>query len=266
MCTTNQVSHANQPENRSLPISTMARLRPIVAIWPLSTKRKASRGLPARSRRIVLATKRPCCIATGAVPGSGLPVWWVKLAWSPATNAFGCPSMLRSLPTTARPCSSTSKPSRRTNSTPRTPAAQSMVEAWTRSGPTSTPSSSILVTRLFGQTCTPSFSKSRVARLACFSLNDGRIRGPDSMRMTRVSLVSILRKSLASVKRLISPIAPANSTPVGPPPITTNVNNCRRLAESPTRSAASKELSRRRRISVACGTVFRLGAYSSQLA
>ena len=79
------------------------------------------------------------------------------------------------------------------------PAAQSMVEAWIRSAPTSTPSSSILVTRLFGQTCTPSFSKARVARLACFSVNDGRIRGPDSMRMTLVSLVSILRKSLASV-------------------------------------------------------------------
>ena len=47
------------------------------------------------------------------------------------------------------------------------------------------------------------------------------MRGPASIRITRASLESISRKSRASVKRLISPIAPASSTPVGPPPTIT---------------------------------------------
>ncbi len=47
-------------------------------------------------------------------------------------------------------------------------------------------------------------------------LNEPRIRSPDSIRITRANLESMLRKSRANVKRLISPIAPANSTPVGP--------------------------------------------------
>ena len=71
------------------------------------------------------------------------------------------------------------------------------------------------------------------------------------------------RKSFASVKRLISPIAPASSTPVGPPPTITNVSSARWRARSLSFSASSNASSTRRRISVACSIVFRPGANGS---
>ena len=53
-------------------------------------------------------------------------------------------------------------------------------------------------------------------------------RAPASTRMTRVVRGSKRRKSRASVRPAISASAPASSTPVGPPPITTNVVHARR--------------------------------------
>jgi len=74
---------------------------------------------------------------------------------------------------------------------------------------------------------------------------------------------SMLRKSRDRVNRLISPIAPANSTPVGPAPTMTNVNCLRRSSMSSVTSARSNAASTRRRISVACSIVFNPGANGS---
>ena len=57
-----------------------------------------------------------------------------------------------------------------------------------------------------------------------------RTRGPASIRITRVVRGSKRRKSRASVRPAISASAPASSTPVGPPPITTNVVQARRAS------------------------------------
>ena len=68
------------------------------------------------------------------------------------------------------------------------------------------------------------------------------------------------RKSRASDCREISASAPAISTPVGPPPITTNVSSARPLRGSLSRSARSNASSTRRRISSASSSVFSPGA------
>ena len=120
------------------------------------------------------------------------------------------------------------------------PAAHKTVAAWIRSSPKSTPWASTFVTTEDVQICTPSFSKSRAAWLASFSENIGKIRGPASTRITRVSRGLIRRKSLAKVNRLISPMAPANSTPVGPPPTITNVRQLFCSSMLSTRSAQFK--------------------------
>ena len=265
MCTSSQAIHANHPPKRTRPISQIALRRPIVAIWPRSTYRNDSRGLPRRSRRTARAKNRPCCIATGAWPGSGgRPESGRKWAWSPATKTSGWPGRLRSADTITRPCASRGTPRVRFNAEGSTPAAHNAVDVSIRSRPTSTHSASIRVTGLAVHTWTPRPSRSRVARLAWLSRKDGRMRGPASTRITRVSLGSMLRKSRASVNRLISPRAPASSTPVGPPPTTTKVSSARRRAGSTSRSASSKAVSTRRRISVACSRVFSPGACSSQ--
>ena len=75
---------------------------------------------------------------------------------------------------------------------------------------------------------------------------------------------SILRKSCLRVSLAISPKAPANSTPVGPPPTITKVNKALGCSVSISRSAASKAEKMRRRISVASSTVLRPGAKGSQ--
>ena len=57
----------------------------------------------------------------------------------------------------------------------------------------------------------------------------GSSRGPASTRMTRAERGSMVRKSAASALRASSAIAPAISTPVGPPPTTTKVSRRRAL-------------------------------------
>ena len=72
-------------------------------------------------------------------------------------------------------------------------------------------------------------SPSRTARLG-----KGREHArPASTRTTRASVGSMWRKSRASVWRAISASAPASSTPVGPPPMTTKVSQ-RPLASAPS--------------------------------
>ena len=88
----------------------------------------------------------------------------------------------------------------------------------------------------------------------------GRTRSIASTRMIRVSPGLIDRKSRRSVSWAISPSAPASSTPVGPPPTITNVIQARRRSGSASRSAASKAMRMRRRISVASSMVLSPGA------
>ena len=58
----------------------------------------------------------------------------------------------------------------------------------------------------------------------------------------------------------MSEMAPASSTPVGPPPTMTNCSGGCEPVSSFWRSASSKASSTRRRISVASSTVFSPGA------
>ncbi len=79
------------------------------------------------------------------------------------------------------------------------------------------------------------------------------MRGPASRRMTRASLASMRRKSGCNETRAISAIAPAISTPVGPPPTMTKVSSALRCSVRAS-SAFSKTSKILRRIAVASST------------
>ena len=87
-----------------------------------------------------------------------------------------------------------------------------------------------------------------------------RIAGPPSRSMMRDDPGSKCRKSRASECREISASAPAISTPVGPPPMTTNVSCASCRAGSVSRSARSNASSIARRISSASSSVLSPGA------
>ena len=72
---------------------------------------------------------------------------------------------------------------------------------------------------------TPNFSKSRCARNELCGDIAGSKRGPASMSATRIPRAA-RELSKVSGPRINSAIAPAISTPVGPPPITLIVNSC----------------------------------------
>ena len=96
----------------------------------------------------------------------------------------------------------------------------------------------MLLTTTLVRTSTPRPASVRAAFLERSSGNGGSTRGPPSIKMIRACAGSIERKSWRSVRCAISAIAPATSTPVGPPPTITNVSQARRCAGS-TRSATS---------------------------
>ena len=146
-----------------------------------------------------------------------------------------------------------------------TPAAQSTVRAGMRSSrpsscATITPCSSMPVTFVPVETVTPSRSSCFAAERDSFSGYVGRTTSSASINRIRESGGWILRKSLRSVSLAISPSAPASSTPVGPPPTTTNVIHSCRTSGSASRSAASNAIRIRRRISNASSMVLRPGA------
>ncbi len=85
-----------------------------------------------------------------------------------------------------------------------------------------------------------------------------------SMRMTRTVLVSKWRKSARKVWRLISAIAPAISTPVGPAPTIAKVRAACRAAASVSISACSNARRNRDRMRVASSIVFSPGASGAQ--
>ena len=147
----------------------------------------------------------------------------------------------------------------------RTPAAQKIVRAGmvssVPSAPvTRTPSSCRSTTRVDVRTSTPSFSSWRCADADWPGGYGGRTRSIASIRMIRASPDRIDRKSRLSVSWAISPSAPASSTPVGPPPTSTKVIHALRRSGSASRSAASKAIRIRRRISVASSRVLSPGA------
>jgi hypothetical protein len=125
---------------------------------------------------------------------------------------------------------------------------------------TRTPSSVTSMTRVLVRTWTPSRSSWRWAERERSGGYGGRMRSMASMRMILASPGRIERKSRRSVSRAISPSAPPSSTPVGPPPTMTKFIHARRISGSCSRSAASKAMRIRRRISVASSTVLSPGA------
>ena len=88
----------------------------------------------------------------------------------------------------------------------------------------------------------------------------GRTRGVPSSRITRALAGEKCLKSRTRVVRAMSARAPASSTPVGPAPTTTKVSHSLRRSGSASRSAISKAVSRRLRISSASSIVFKPGA------
>ncbi len=148
-----------------------------------------------------------------------------------------------------------------------TPPAQSTVLASNRLSPSAVwnlkPSLSISFTNRPVRTCTPSFSRERCAFADKSGGKAESRRGPPSIRMIfRASLGLIERKSFLSVCRAISAMAPANSTPVAPPPTITKVSQAWRCGGSVTRSATSNAVRILLRMLVASSIVLRLGAHS----
>ena len=90
----------------------------------------------------------------------------------------------------------------------------------------------------------------------------GSTRGPASTSTMRASRGSMLRKSWRSATRASSAMAPAISTPVGPPPITTKVRRRRRASGRVAASACSKAIRMRRRMSVASSIVLQAGRHA----
>ncbi len=143
--------------------------------------------------------------------------------------------MVRSRPTTTRPVRSSStaapeEPSDRVSGLGRTPAAQTTTEHAICSLPRNTRSAgtpstgsvcSSPVTRAPVRTSTPRSWSCATARSDSSGGKDGRILGPASSKQMRADEGSIPRKSCLNTCFASSASAPASSTPVGPPPMTT---------------------------------------------
>ena len=159
----------------------------------------------------------------------------------------GCPGTERSALTMTRPARSHSAPSHSAAGDAFTPAAHTMVRASIRSPPSETPPQSHSVTPAPRRTSTPSCSSERRAASDNEGSNGASRRGPASTRMMRVERGSMERKSIASARLASSAMAPAISTPVGPPPTTTKFNSRRRSSGSVSVSARSNASRMRRR-------------------
>ena len=209
------------------------------------------------------AAALPSWIAAGARPGTSPRPGSSRCAMSPITNASGWPGIERSGCTCTRPARSSGTPSERPRLDAWTPAAQKTLLASMRSPPALTPAASIPVTAEEVRTSTPSVRRSSSAWRERSSAKAGSTRGPASSSTTRALRGSMRRKSRTRTVRLMSAMAPASSTPVGPPPTTTKVSSARCAPGSGEFSAASNAERMRRRISVACSSVFSPGARSS---
>jgi hypothetical protein len=104
------------------------------------------------------------------------------------------------------------------------------------------------VTAAPSRTSTPSCSSDFLAASDSDGSNGVSKRGAASTRMMRAERGSIERKSAASARLASSAIAPAISTPVGPPPTMTKLSSRARSAASGSVSAFSKASRMRRRM------------------
>ena len=144
-------------------------------------------------------------------------------AMSPMANTSGCPWTVRSASTTMRPPLVSSTPSISASGLARTPAAHTTTPAgstvpsvrWTSRR---VPSVVIRATPTPVLTSTPRRDRVRRARSLDFVDIAPSSRGAASTRTTRAARTSMVGKSLASTRVNSSIIAPAVSTPVGPPP------------------------------------------------
>ncbi len=184
----------------------------------------------------------------------------------------GCPGSDKSGLTITRPARSSSTPVRCAKTCPIaeafTPAAQRIVRAAMCSIVSPcfnvTSESAMSVTIAWVRTITPSLPSAAAAFADSSGGYGGNTRSMPSSSRIVLLVVSIARKSSFSTFPASSAIAPANSTPVGPPPTITNVIQARRLSKSGSRSAASNAKKTRRRISRASSTVFSPGATAAQ--
>ena len=73
----NQANQAVRPVNSIPWLMATALLRPMVAMVPLSKYLNGRVGWPLSCAQMLAAACLPCCMATGATPGKGLPlkVW-----------------------------------------------------------------------------------------------------------------------------------------------------------------------------------------------
>ena len=201
-------------------------------------------------------------MATGATPGRDCtpPPALRTAAMSPSAMTSGWPGSVRSGSTVTRPARSTSapaaSPSIPASPEARTPAAHTTVRAAIRSLEPSgacsvTDSGSMPTTVRLSIGVAPMRSSERAAFADSDSGNVVSRRSAVSTSSTRAPVGSIRRKSPRSVSRASSPIWPAISTPVGPPPTTTKVSWAACSAGSSIISARSNALSSRERTVIA---------------
>ena len=107
-----QAIHATKPESRRPPVWATALARPMVAMLPLSRYLNGAGGPASPLSRFAMRaeTYSPCCMATGARPGSALPSGVLKLARSPSTKMSGRLPTVQSEFTWTRPARSVSTP------------------------------------------------------------------------------------------------------------------------------------------------------------
>ena len=127
-----------------------------------------------------------------------------------------------------------------------------------------TPDSFTSVTVELSFTTTPNCSKKWLALSRKAGAKLGRMHSPPSNRRTVKSSARRAGKSKAMASRASCARAPANSTPVGPPPTTTKVRYFRASDVWRTRSARSNDRIRRSRMVSASDRVFKPGANCSQ--
>jgi len=192
---------------------------------------------------------------------------------SPTTKIFGYPGIEQSGATLTRPMRSVCAPVACAIScasgAARTPAAQIRVIAGiVRSAPapsrTEIESTSRSVTIVRTWISTPSRSSAFDALPERRALKVGRIRSAPSNSMIRACAGSKCRKLRASELRASSPICPASSTPVGPPPTIAKVSHAARRASSVSHSAISNAPKIRPRSRSASSIVFIPGAHCSK--
>ena len=180
-------------------------------------------------------------MAAGAMPGAGFPFHTLTVAVSPMTKISGCPGAVRSDSTFTRPALSAGAPSHAAAGDARTPAAHRITSAATVSPPILTPLELHSVTAEPSRTSTPRRAAPDAHRRKDLGAKAGSSRGPASINSTRACRVSKRRNSPTRFWYTNSTMAPANSTPVGPPPTMAKVSSAARRAGSVSRSARSSD-------------------------